>query len=41
MCVCAAVYATTWHSVDEPGELLLGDGCPGEVKGHWLALDDA
>ncbi|KAG9345576.1 hypothetical protein JZ751_008720 [Albula glossodonta] len=31
----------TWESVDEPGELFLGDGGPREVEGDGLPLDDA
>lgn len=40
MSVCVCIVCTR-QAVDEPGELFLGDGGPGEVQGDWLAFDDA
>lgn len=31
----------TWQTVDQPGELLLGDKGPGQVQGDRLAFDYA
>lgn len=39
-CFCW-LSVSTWQSVDEPAELLLGDVGPAEVQSCWLSPDDA